>query len=160
MLWSKEFVVSSCIHPRFKTKWLPEDKRQVAFEWVLQELRAEEEDYTGSVPPSPIDLRADTVNKKRFFLFENCLQETEEKKSLEFRLDAYFKNDCTDVLSITEWNLLKRVFLKYNTNLPSSVPVERMFSIAGEVFKSKRLRILDKNFEKQLLLKLNKEYAS
>jgi len=45
---------------------------------------------------------------------------------------------------------VQRLFLKFNTAL------ERLFSIAGLIETSRRNRLSDSNFEKLLMLKVNK----
>lgn len=52
---------------------------------------------------------------------------------------------------------LKELFLKYNTPVPSSASVERLFNIANEVLTKKRVRLSDNNIEIQLLLSSNKK---
>ncbi|XP_026821694.1 uncharacterized protein LOC113560128 [Rhopalosiphum maidis] len=51
---------------------------------------------------------------------------------------------------------LKKVFIKYNTPLPSSAPVEHVFNIGGAILSKKGGRLSDEHFEKTMLLKCNK----
>ena len=46
-------------------------------------------------------------------------------------------------------------FLKYNTPLPSSAAVERMFCIGGDILRGKRSRLAGRRFEELVFLKGN-----
>ena len=46
----------------------------------------------------------------------------------------------------------------FNTVLPSSAPVERLFSLGGAVLTAKRNRLTDSRFEKLLLMRYNKDF--
>lgn len=47
---------------------------------------------------------------------------------------------------------LKGPFVDYNTTLPSSAPVERLFSLGKRVMNSTRTGLSDKSFEAMTLL--------
>ncbi|KAL1492271.1 hypothetical protein ABEB36_012746 [Hypothenemus hampei] len=53
---------------------------------------------------------------------------------------------------------IEEVFLKYNTPLPSSAPVERMFSYATITNCPKANRLFDEMFQKRVILKTNLKY--
>ena len=47
----------------------------------------------------------------------------------------------------------KKFFIKFNTRLPSSTPVEQLFSLGGLIATLQRKRLSDEHFEELLLLK-------
>jgi len=49
--------------------------------------------------------------------------------------------------------VVKKVFFKFNTLIPSSAPVERLFSGAIQVLTPRRNRLEDKTFEMLLCCK-------
>lgn len=51
--------------------------------------------------------------------------------------------------------LLRRLFVQYNTTLPSSAAVERLFSTAGDVLKPKRANMSNVNFDRAMFLRQN-----
>uniref|UniRef100_A0A673AZV2 BED-type domain-containing protein n=1 Tax=Sphaeramia orbicularis TaxID=375764 RepID=A0A673AZV2_9TELE len=68
------------------------------------------------------------------------------KKSCETNFVSAFQN----------LPLMKKILLKYNTGFPASAACERLFSVGKDIFRPKRNRLSDTNFEKLLLCRVNK----
>ena len=52
-------------------------------------------------------------------------------------------------------NALKNLFIRYNTALPSSAAVERVFSVGKDILKPKRAGLSEDHFEMLIFLKVN-----
>lgn len=78
----------------------------------------------------------------------------ENAKQLETYLGC--PGDTMDILK--SFPAVCHLSLRLNTALPASAACERLFSTAGLIFTPKRARVDSKNFENQLLLKLNKGF--
>ena len=96
-----------------------------------------------------------TVRKVSGFDKFNGLKAKAKAQSLLVSwLDAGSKNDLSDATFLGEPALMK-LFTKYNTPIPSSAAVERLFSIGKEILRERRCQLSDNMFEQLIFMKSN-----
>ena len=84
----------------------------------------------------------------------DTLVETRENRAKVEALN--FLDDRSKVLQIlSSYSNVCCTFLKYNSSLPSSAPVERLFSIGGLILTPLRNQLSDAAFQQLLMLKTN-----
>ncbi|XP_052858032.1 uncharacterized protein LOC128265852 [Drosophila gunungcola] len=149
---AKPFVLSTITIPKFKLKWIPilEKKNLKTFkEWLVEETKEGEEQF---VKDSVL-----TNDSEEFYTSTSALKSREEKdfENCKFELDvlAYFNDTDKNLTSLQNYKRILHVFLKFNSVLPSSAPVERLFSCGGQVLTPKRNRLGDEIFETLVMLK-------
>uniref|UniRef100_A0A8C5E3I8 HAT C-terminal dimerisation domain-containing protein n=1 Tax=Gouania willdenowi TaxID=441366 RepID=A0A8C5E3I8_GOUWI len=134
MLEKKEHILSAMLLPIFKLSWVEDEEKRLFYRVMLKRELL-------------------TYTTASFFKFNQNPQNLKKSEA-----DTYLDAPTTD--GFAEYMLLprlKKLFLKYNTALPSSASVERLFSIGGQIFRPRRNRLGDENFEKQLLLNANRK---
>ena len=78
-------------------------------------------------------------------------------------VDEYLRKPCCyledptafDVKALYGKEALVGCFMKHNTVLPSSAPVERSFSMAGDILRPKRASMSDANLKRSMFLRRN-----
>ena len=155
VLDSKVAIISAITLPKFKLKWV--------------ELQATKDHYTQMLIDE-MCLYADTDceeredvddsqkdNTKRDFYEFDSDEESTACDSVELEAARYL-SDAKTLECLHNYPTIKKLFLKYNTTLPSSAPVERLFSMGNLVLTPKRNRLTNTRFEKLLLLRYNKHF--
>lgn len=158
VLASHEAKMATTTLPKFRLSWLSPEKREDMRRTLLQEAISLEPLH------SPATLRDDNNSVKsdeseeNFFVFNNAKSSSDSTTHDEVR--KYLEDsDNNNLTSLKAFPIVKRLFIKYNTTLPSSAPVERLFSHGGNLLTSSRNRMSDDHMEQVLLLRYNKQHC-
>lgn len=157
--FSLELTVSGAIlaavsHPQFKLRWVQPDKRdEVLSMFLLQVTRAASTDTSTASAhdstPDDEDYGYDTTP-----VTSNVAMSAENRAKIEAM--NYLEDPSKDINSLSKYPLIYGLFVRFNTDLPSSAPVERLFSAGGLILTPRRNKLSDATFEKLLMLKTNK----
>ena len=153
---SRNAILSAISHPKFKLKWVEGQVKKDQYKHMfIDEMRKYDDEMSIVENRNP---EPDVASQKKdFYEFESDEEES-SRDSVEVEATEYLcvakKIEC-----LHKFPTVKRIFLKYNTTIPSSAPVERLFSLGNLVLTPRRNRLTPSRFEKLLLLRYNKGFA-
>ena len=155
MLASHEARVAASTTPKFRLWWLAPEEREDMKRIIVQEARlletvTEASDDVNISVTAPVGSEAEDDD---FFTFGSTQMMS---TTAEDEVQKYLQDPDKTLGSLKAYPIVKALFLKYNTTLPSSAPVERLFSQGGLVFTPHRNRMTDEHFEQTLLLRYNR----
>ncbi|CAM4274433.1 unnamed protein product [Leuciscus chuanchicus] len=137
VLDSKDALMATATMPKFKLRWLKDEKRRDAVKTMLiTECRAR-------IPEEPLMRQAvqspATSSHNDFFEFEEEFSYTAETEVME-----YLKLPGSDWEVLSRFPRIKEIAKQYNTPIPSSAPVERLFSLGSVVLTPRRNSVQSK----------------
>lgn len=156
---SMNAAIAAISHPAFKNRWMvrldlaTQNKIMLAFtEAVTREVNALEE--------VNVSQKSNTNSGKSNF-FHYGQDDTEEYApvtEISNQILQFLNDDYREFSMLDRYPAVKQVFLKYNTPLPSSAPVERLFTYETmmKLFGSSKLD--NKTLETRVLLKANSHF--
>ncbi|ROL55589.1 hypothetical protein DPX16_23606 [Anabarilius grahami] len=154
ILDSDEALLAAVTLPKFKLRWLRDEKRKDNIKIILAaQCRA----LTIEIPQKePLQSPESKDHENDFFAFaEEENTHDEQAITVDMEICEYLKSaDMGNFPSIF------KIFLKANTATPSSALVERLFSIGSLILTPKRNRLTDQRFEKLLLLRYNRYFEN
>uniref|UniRef100_A0A6P7H747 Uncharacterized protein LOC114347928 n=2 Tax=Diabrotica virgifera virgifera TaxID=50390 RepID=A0A6P7H747_DIAVI len=177
----KEVVIAAVLIPQFKFRWYNIVKYPT---YTKEDIKKFIIDAARDLDDSNYDFlsdESDTTNLDQFFDFSddkvkvqppilnndsemarNSSQSSSVPKSktsskIELELLRYLEDKRNNIHIINEYPTLKKIFIKFNTCLPSSGAVERLFSFAGIIDAPRRNGLTDENFEILVLCKANQK---
>ena len=148
---TKNALLATISNPNFRSKHIHKDKRQHVENLLLEEAikmskKSGREEETEEVRDEYFDLSDDEDTDEN-------VDNTRHAVSIEV---SQFLSDKDSALKMLhKYPSVKQVFMKYNTPITSSAPVERLFSFASIIINGRRGRLSDKNFENLCLMKAN-----
>jgi len=153
---SEMFAAAAACHPKFKLRWVPESRKEWVTEALLQEAKKLVPASTATVTSEsePVSHTSDDD----FFDFEQspATQHPSAASKVTMECLRYLEEPCSDSLEVLhKYPSVKSLFCKLNATVPSSAPVERLFSTGSLVCTPRRNRLTDRRFEQLLLLKTN-----
>jgi len=91
-----------------------------------------------------------------FFSWSNDKHQGTSTISVENEVCQYLSRRPTKkLISLYKYPNVKKVFIKHNTPLLSSGPIERVFSVSNAILTKRRGKMDDRTFEKAIFLKYN-----
>jgi hypothetical protein len=154
-------LTAAVSHPFFRLRWLPQGsaERTTAKEHFVKAVLKKKESMKAA--GAPVTLQRQSADD--FFVFdEDCApSQASSVDTMELVALTYLEEPCTDVTKskLNGLSAIGQVFIETNVPLPSSAPVERLFSYAGMVLGKRRLSLADSVFEELALCKANSVFA-
>ena len=160
------FKFSAALDPRWKLRWAtPEEASSIRISLINKVKEhlpeATVESYSGS-PHPPVEKRC-----KLFRFMGECPTSSNFNPiSVESQVDLYFaqqlENETCNPLNfwqrmVLEYPQLSLLASYYLSTPASSAPVERIFSVAGKIFRPERCCLSDERFEQLIFINCNQE---
>lgn len=129
-------------HPQFKLNWVSSQDFEMCKNVFFSECNKLSSIMNIESEQSTSD--HDTGDEFYSSLISSCSQSTNsssggEQASIQgLSFLNYKKKDGTDLNILDSYPIVKQIFFKYNTTLPSSAPVERMFSSGNQILTPRR----------------------
>ncbi|XP_057336009.1 uncharacterized protein LOC130674635 [Microplitis mediator] len=149
-------AVAAASHPKFKLKWL-HCLEKTAQKNVMAAIKDALAVSNTARQPCVID----DCDDDEYFDFSSsadnqCIvYDTFGTNDLEMIFQKFNSESRTDLQLLNLYPIIKTIYIKFNTPIPSSAAVERLFSYATMLSLPKFNQLTDTNFELRVLMKCN-----
>ena len=154
-LGRNDLILSSLTHPQFRLRWVEDtDLKETTRQLLMRAMTDESERVSPVLQNDELMVVDSGSHDDSFFSFE---ENVSSGSTILAEMDMFLAETSRDIGCLIHYPTVKTLFLRYNTGMPSSAPVERLFSLGGQILTPRRNRLSDGHFEMQLLLRANKE---
>src|SRR5580765_2527135 len=126
-----DLKISALLIPKFKLDWVQkDDEQQEIIEHFKLCLQSFCDDINYNNKPEDINIVDTNVCDDNFYVFKRKKTNTTQSNNISSIIENYLYSNKYDDIKYDP-PALKRAFIKYNTSVPSSAHVERLFSAGG-----------------------------
>ena len=151
-----DLLIVSVTLPQFRLRWLDDSKRKSQAHSCCMNSCMLSNSWTQNLSLMISTSHPVRLSDDDFF---SLAIETYENTDATAEVDMYLTDTSRDIECLVKFPGILKLFKKYNTPLPSSAPVERLFSLGGQILIPRRNRMTDAHFERQSLLRANKLFV-
>lgn len=160
-------VLATAFHPKFHLKWMGGFEETVLKKSeVMSLMESKVEDFLRNSDRETdiISSSSEDVETEDYF---SCIRDKDDTAAGRHRSPKYRAVHIVKVWQKTKWSdsladpafnrekVLIDLFLRYNTAMPSSAAVERLFSLGKDIYRAKRSSLTDDNFNMLMFMKGN-----
>ena len=121
-------------HPQFKLRWVPPAERESLRAAFVQCLNVESSSVTDEVA-------VPAVSDDDDYGYNETASDVTQCGIVETEASSYLADPDCSLGMLHKYLLVKSAFIHFNTTIPSSAPVEQLFSVGGQIEKVRRNRL-------------------
>ena len=150
------YILASVTHPFFKMRWVPRIHETRVNQLFLDTYSSFARNKTTQATAIR-ESKDGSDSDDNFYKFESHSTTAVDHATL-MQPAQYLEDNSRSLDLLKSFPIVQDMFKRYNTVIPSSAPVERLFSSGGQIMTPRRNGLSDETFEKLLLLKQNANF--
>uniref|UniRef100_A0ABM5FHD7 Uncharacterized protein isoform X3 n=1 Tax=Pogona vitticeps TaxID=103695 RepID=A0ABM5FHD7_9SAUR len=154
----KDLLLAACLHPFFKLDWLEKAEHRSKMEaW----LKAELQDAISDDIEEPLEEEQESDSDLYNYFDIESGRKKSNVSTAEEEISTYLKIPRSEVSSLSLYSFphILQSFLKYNTGIPSSAAMERLFTTDARAMAAKSHSFSGEFLEHLLLVKQNRAFS-
>ncbi|XP_024128896.1 uncharacterized protein LOC112147011 [Oryzias melastigma] len=156
---STEAKIATATTPQFRLWWMAASEREEMCSLLATE--ASQMDPCGVAEADTSRSLSTIKSEDDFFSYGSAKTTVKiQQQGVMEEVRKYVEGTGKSLECLQDFPRVKQLFLKYNTTLPSTAPVQRLFSQKGNLVTSQRNFLTDDYFERIQLLRYNSNICS